>query len=321
MIAEIPSWERRLLEMAREGIDRHHAYSDPTPVASDALMEGYRNAEEITKVHSRSFHFASRFLPDHKRRGIRALYAFCRITDDIVDEPGKDVSAALKDWRTLIFSGESDPSDPVVLAWQDTRHRFQIPQTYVAQLIDGVGRDLQQTRYESFESLSEYCYGVASTVGLMSMHIIGYQHPEALRYAVKMGVALQLTNILRDVGADLQLGRVYLPRAELRRFDLDEEDLASGRISDRWREFMGFQIARVRRLYQQALPGIALLHRDGRFAVTAAAELYSGILGEIENNNYDVFARRAHLSTGQKLLGLPSIWLRSRFPAPALARV
>lgn len=321
MIAEIPSWERKLLDMAREGIDRLHAHSDPTPAAADTLMEGYRRAEEITRVHSRSFHFASRFLPDHKRRGIRALYAFCRITDDIVDEPERDGSAALKDWRSRILEGESDSNDPVELAWQDTRHQFRIPETYVAQLIDGVGRDLEKTRYESFDSLSEYCYGVASTVGLMSMHIIGFQHPDALRYAVKMGVALQLTNILRDVGEDLQLGRVYLPRNELRRFDLDVEDLASGRISDRWREFVRFQIARARRLYRQALPGIALLHRDGRFAVTAAAELYGGILGEIENNDYDVFGQRAHLSTRQKLMELPSIWLRSRFAAPALARV
>jgi phytoene synthase len=321
MIAEIPSWERRLLDLAREGTYRVHEAPDPALNATDTLAEGYRRAEAITRDHSHSFHFASRFLPDNKRRGIRALYAFCRITDDIVDEPGGDSSASLAEWRSRTLASEIDLSDPVELAWEDTRHQFQIPQTYVAQLIDGVGRDLQQTRYESFESLSEYCYGVASTVGLMSMHIIGFQQPEALRYAVKMGVALQLTNILRDVGEDFQLGRVYLPKDELRRFDLDEADLESGRISDRWREFMRFQIARARRLYREALPGIALLHRDGRFAVTAAAELYGGILGEIENNDYDVFDQRAHLSTRQKLLGLPSIWLRSRLAAPIKARV
>jgi phytoene synthase len=201
---------------------------------------------------------------------------------------------------------------PVVMAWADARQRFGIPQVYAQQLIDGVARDLHQARYESFAELAEYSYGVASTVGLMAMHIIGFTNEDALPYAVRLGVALQTTNILRDVGEDWRRGRLYLPQAELREFGVTEDEIAQGRINDNWREFMRFQIERCRQLYAESLAGVAYLNSDGRFAITAAAELYQGILDDIEANDYDVFSRRAHLSMSAKLRRLPSIWLRSK---------
>jgi phytoene synthase len=175
-----------------------------------------------------------------------------------------------------------------------------------------VARDLRQKRYQTFEELTAYAYGVASTVGLMSMHIIGYSGAEALPYAIKLGVALQITNILRDVGEDWRAGRIYLPLEELAAFGLTDADVAAGRVDERWRSLMRFQIARNRRLYAEAMPGIKMLNSDGRFAVAAAGELYRAILGEIEAHDYDVFDRRAHVGAWGKLRRLPGIWWRSR---------
>jgi len=148
----------------------------------------------------------------------------------------------------------------------------------------------------------------------MAMHIIGFEGPHAVPYAVKLGVALQLTNILRDVGEDWRAGRLYLPSDELAQFGLGEEDVAAGQVDDRWRAFMRFQIGRARRLYAEAMPGIRLLAADGRFAIAAAAELYRAILDDIEAHDYNVFARRAHIGALGKLRRLPGIWWRSRRP-------
>ena len=193
------------------------------------------------------------------------------------------------------------------MAWADARQRYHIPLRLAEQLIEGVAHDLDQTRYATFDELAAYAYGVASTVGLMSMRIAGYRSISAMPYAIKLGIALQLTNILRDVGTDWRAGRVYLPADELAAFDLSEDDLDRGQVDDRWRAFMRFQIARNRCLYGEAEPGIQLLHREGRFAIAAAADLYRRILDDIEAHDYDVFTRRARVGPGHKLLGLLSV--------------
>jgi phytoene synthase len=159
-------------------------------------------------------------------------------------------------------------------------------------------------------------YGVASTVGLMSMSIIGlarqYSEEEATPHIIKLGLALQMTNILRDVGEDFRNGRVYLPSEELEAFGITERDLARGQVTERWRRFMRFQVERNRELYAQAWPGVGMFSRDGRFAVSAACELYSAILTEIEANEYDVFHHRAHVSAWGKARRLPGIWWRAK---------
>ena len=203
-------------------------------------------------------------------------------------------------------------SSQVSLAWNDAQRRFRIPRGYAHQLIEGCARDIGHTRYETFADLAEYSYGVASTVGLMAMHIIGFEGEEALPYAVRLGVALQMTNILRDVGEDWRNGRVYLPQDEMRQFGVTEDQIAAGHVNDQWRRFMAFQIERNRRLYQQSLPGIGLLVRDGRFAIAAAARLYESVLTDIESSDYDVFSRRAHISAVGKLVRLPRIWWQAR---------
>jgi phytoene synthase len=202
--------------------------------------------------------------------------------------------------------------DLVALAWLDTYRRFQIPRRYAEQLIDGVARDLNPVRYRTFDDLASYCYADASTVGLMAMHIIGFSDPQAIPYAIKLGIALQLTNILRDIGEDWQQGRLYLPLIELEQFGLQESDFDMGEVSPRWQAFMIFQIARTRQLYTEALPGIQLLDPDGRFAIAAAAELYRAILDDIEAHHGQVFTHRAHVSAIGKLRRLPGIWWRTR---------
>jgi phytoene synthase len=301
------TWEPALLSRALDAwlsitITAPKLMSDRT-----LLDRAYAQCAQVTACHSRSFYRASSFLPREKRRAVRALYAFCRITDDIVDCPECNAPLALSAWRHSALTAEPPIDQLVAVAWADARQRYHIPQRLAEQLIDGVARDLDQTRYATFAELTEYAYGVASTVGLMSMCIIGY-HIAAIPYAIKLGVALQLTNILRDVGEDWRAGRLYLPADELAAFGLSEADVARGQVDDRWRAFLRFQIERNRRLYAEAWPGIQLLNEDGRFAIAAAGDLYRRILDDIEDHDYEVFTRRARVSTPRKALGLLNLW-------------
>jgi 15-cis-phytoene synthase len=313
MITSYPqTWERSLLSLAYEARRSVAAWA-PKPIADPALLDlAYAHCDSVTAEHSKTFHAATSLLPREKRNAVRALYAFCRVSDNIVDCSNGDVEQSLAAWRKRALWSQPPENDLIALAWTDARQHYRIPARYAEQLIDGVARDLCQRRYRTFEELTAYAYGVASTVGLMSMHIIGYSGAEAIPYAIKLGVALQITNILRDVGEDWQAGRIYLPLEELASFGLTEADLAGGHVDERWRALMRFQITRNRRLYAEALPGIKMLHPDGRFAVAAAGELYRAILDDIEANDYDVFNRRAHVSAWGKLRRLPGIWWRSR---------
>lgn len=306
------SWESRLLLRAHEASGQASIPTDTT-LDQNLLARAYAFCDGITRQHSRTFTLASTLLPPGKRRAVRALYAFCRTSDDLVDCPDeKDPLQALDQWRVRSLSGSPDPANLVATAWADSRLRFGIPARYAEQLLDGVASDVNHRRYATFDELASYCYSVASTVGLMSMHIIGYRGPEAIPYAVKLGVALQLTNILRDVGEDWTNGRLYLPQDEMRSFGLSEADLEAGQVTPQWRKFIRFQIERARRLYAEAWPGIAMLNRDGRFSIAAAADLYEAILDDIQVHDYDVFSRRAHLGALGKLRQLPSIWLRTQ---------
>ena len=305
------NWENQLLALAGN-IPHPHTRPFFSYWAGDAaLQRAYKAAEQITAQHSRSFHFASGLLPEEKRSAVRALYAFCRTVDDIVDESSDAERAVQLDyWRRMLETASFEDNDLVAAAWADTLTRYHIPRHYALQLIDGVARDLCQTRYQTFEELATYCYGVASTVGLMSMYIVGFQSNEAVPYAIKLGVALQMTNILRDVGEDYRNGRLYLPREELVYYGIQESDIAEGRITDNWRQFMKFQIERTRQLYEESWAGIKMLAGEGQLAIGAASVFYQGILDDIERNDYDVFTRRASLSTWQKLNRIPSLWFK-----------
>jgi phytoene synthase len=303
------NWENQLLALAGN-VSHPHTRPFFSYWAGDAsLRKAYEQAEKITAQHSKSFYFASGLLPEEKRSAVRALYAFCRTVDDIVDESSDgEREAQLDYWRTVVESASFGEHDLVAAAWADTLARYHIPRHYALQLIDGVARDLCQMRYQSFEELATYCYGVASTVGLMSMYIVGFVSKEAVPYAIKLGVALQMTNILRDVSEDYSNGRLYLPREELTFYGIQEWDIANGRITDNWRQFMKFQIERTRQLYEESWAGVKMLEREGQLAIGAASVFYQGILDEIEKNDYDVFTRRASLNAFAKVSRIPSLW-------------
>lgn len=311
------AWEFPLLHLAHYDHGHHTADNAEKHVAPPEVVDqAYVYCSTLTAEHSRSFHLSSSLLPSEKRRAVRALYAFCRVTDDIVDRADGDSREALELWRERALSFSPPVDDPVAVAWADARLRFNVPQHYAEQLINGVARDMSQSRYESFEDLASYSYGVASTVGLMSMHITGFSGKVAIPYAVKLGVALQLTNILRDVAEDWRRGRIYLPLRELADYGLSEADLDRGVVTDAWRSFMRFQIARNRQLYDEAWPGISLLDPEGRLAIGAAADLYRAILNDIEANDYDVFSRRAYVGTWGKLARMPRVWWQTRSMKP-----
>jgi phytoene synthase len=306
------TWEHTLLSLALEANDTFAPAIARSPWDARTLARAYRHCESVTATCGKSFYLATGLLPAAKRCAIRALYAFCRTSDDLVDNSPNHAATSLSAWRRKALNPRPATDDPILIAWTDTRLRYRIPLAYTEQFLDGVARDLHQTRYMTFDDLAAYAYGVASTVGLMSMCIIGCTDPAAVLDAIKLGVALQLTNILRDVGEDWQLGRLYLPLEELAAYDLTENDIAAGQVDERWRALMRFQIARARRLYAEAKPGIASLRPDGRLAVAAAADLYGAILHDIETHDYDVFSRRAHVNTWHKLRRIPAIWWNSR---------
>jgi len=283
----------------------------------DRLKRASEYCSEITRQYSRSFYFSSGLLPAEKRRAVRVLYAFCRLSDNIVDNGGPDSPAErlaqLESWRLRMHFPSEEQDHPVLLAWANVRRQYGIPVRYAEDLLDGMRMDLSQFRYETFSQLWRYCYCVAATVGLCSMHIVGFvDRSETFQKAEGLGVALQLTNILRDVGEDWRRGRVYLPQEDLDRFGYTEADLSRGLIDERYRALMDFEIQRANRLYAQAWAGIALLNEDGRLAIAVAAEVYRSILDKLVAWQYDNFRRRAYLSTWEKLRVLLRVWWRVR---------
>jgi phytoene synthase len=294
--------------------------SADAPARPVTLAEAYEACRLVTRRHAHAFYFSIRFLPPAQRRAIWAIYAVCRYSDDLVDcAPASatraELLARLDLWEQWLRTGET--SLPILLAFANARSRFAIPIEPLSDLLDGMRMDLTRTRYATWAELRRYCYCVASTIGLLCTPVLGYDGAaETLAYAADLGIAMQLTNILRDVGADAALGRIYLPQDEINAFGYDEERIAAGVVDDAFRALMRFQIARARALYQASAPGIARLHRSGRLPVQAAATLYGGILGHIEAIDYQVYMHRAALSSWDKLARLPAIWWRTRSLPP-----
>ncbi len=284
--------------------------SEQQSISDRQLAQAYAHCSALTRFHSKSFFFSTQLLPAAKRSAIRVLYAFCRTSDDLVDLNPHNAAVRLQQWQqTLRHAPRHD--DLVPLAWHDVRRRYQLVDQLEADLLAGVEMDLSINRYATFADLWLYCYRVASVVGLLSMQIIGYDQG-AVPYAIKLGAALQLTNILRDVGEDAARNRIYLPREDLDRFGVSEEAVLSGQRSPGMTELLRFQIARAHQLYDESWPGIGLLHPDSRLAVATAAVVYRGILDKIVENDYDVWSKRASLSLSAKLRLLPQILWRLR---------
>ncbi|HMS40265.1 MAG TPA: squalene/phytoene synthase family protein [Pyrinomonadaceae bacterium] len=292
------------------------------------LEKAYEYCESVTKLHAKSFYFAAKFLPAHKRKAVYPIYAFCRAVDDEIDESVDETKAieAVEKWKVNLEdvyfpakaqSGKDErpktkDQNQVFLAWKDLLQNYKIPQNLPLELVEGVLMDTKIKRYETFDELYVYCYRVASTVGLMSSEILGYSDKKALEYAEALGIAMQLTNILRDVKEDAAIGRIYLPQEDLQRFEISEEQIFANKFDGKFREMMKFQIERARNYYAEGEKGIALLEKDSRFTVLLASRIYARILGEIERQDYDIFIKRAHTTSAQKLSMIPNIWLSAR---------
>lgn len=287
-----------------------------------AAVEGAcGEVEALIRTNSRTFHFATALLPRVARRAVRALYAFCRTTDDLVDRQ-RWSQEDLERWKRQVQRPAAEQTEPLLACWARVRERYGVDPRYEGELIDGVGMDIRPRRYATWEDLQDYCYRVASTVGLLSIPIVGLApgvtFEQAAPYAIKLGIALQLTNILRDVGEDAQAGRVYLPEADLALFHLQRADILQRCDDQRFVGLMRFEIQRARALYQEALPGVALLSAGARLGVGAAALLYRAILGEIEALEYHVYDQRAHTSTLRKVRLLPEIFVQiGCLPSPS----
>ncbi|NPV55672.1 MAG: phytoene/squalene synthase family protein [Anaerolineae bacterium] len=279
-----------------------------------------KEVEKVIRRHSKTFFFATGLLPVQSRQAIRALYAFCRATDDLVDRT-EATTQDVENWRAKTDLPLSQQTDPNLLLWTQVRQCYRVNRRYENELIDGVSFDLTRKTYATWDALVQYCYHVASTVGLLSIPIVGLAPSatmsDALPYAVNLGIALQLTNILRDVGEDLQRDRIYLPLEDLRSFDLTPTDIRKQLVDDRFRALMRFQIKRAEYLYEISLPGIRYLASSARQAVGVAALLYRAILDEIVKLDFDVFKHRAHTTFWQKVSMLPGILRQVRnMPMP-----
>jgi 15-cis-phytoene synthase len=302
----------------------------PAPVAAPApapaaIERCYRAAERVTAQWAKSFHFASRFLPPAKRRAIFALYDYCRHADNLVDRRGArsvtDVRAelrALGDTVRALHAGE--PADDARwLALGDTLRRHAVPLEPLLDLLEGVALDLVPVEMPDAAALFGYCGLVAGGVGLMLGPVLGARSDRFREPGVRLGVAMQLTNVLRDVGEDLEAGRIYLPADELRRFGLDRAALEERRVTPAFRRLMSFQIARARRCFKEGSRVVPLFPDDGsRLTVRLLQQTYAGILDAIEQADYDVFRVRAYVSRSRKLLILGRAWWmeRARSTAP-----
>lgn len=272
------------------------------------LAEGLQKCREITRRYGTSFYFATQFFPKETREGIYAVYAFARIPDEIVDDPGNSTRAErvaqLEDWRQqwLQSMEEGCSSDPVMAAIVYTFTKYEIPIDVGEAFLRSMFMDEDKKSYANYAELEDYMYGSAGVIGLMVTRIVGFSSEAAFPYAIKLGYAFQLTNFLRDIREDLdQLGRVYMPEDELAKFGLEPTDLRRQVFDERFVNFMKFQIERNKQIYKDAFPGIKMLDWRGRLAVKISYVLYKAILGEIERAEYNVYRGRVRTDLGKKI--------------------
>ena len=260
-----------------------------------------------------SFYYSFLALPADKRDAIVAVWDFCRAVDDAVDEPvGGEPTKALAQWReevARLYRGD-DPATSQGRQLRPFIAHFKLPRSAFEDLIDGVAMDLEHRRYETFEALKQYCLRVASAVGLICVEIFGYTDLQTRDYAIDLGIALQLTNIIRDVAVDLERGRIYIPAEDLRRFECDEAALRSGAMSENVRRLLAFQAERARYFYKKA---DATLPKDDQRRLVAArimGAIYLELLRSIERSGYDVFGRKIRVSRPRQAAIAATTWLK-----------
>jgi phytoene synthase len=269
------------------------------------LKASYRSAEEVARRRARTVYYSFLVLPSEKKRAFCAAYSFMRCCDDVSDGNSSLDSkrAALRDWRSqldIVYSS-SRCENPILPAFRDTVLTYSIPAQYFHWIIDGAETDLDVFQYETFKDLYAYCFNVAAAVGLVCLQIFGFGEERAKKFAEQCGIAFQLTNILRDVKEDAEMGRIYLPVEDLRKFDYTPEELQRGVMDRRFRELMQFEVARAREYYSAARNLIPLVEESSRPALWAMIEIYERILDKIVQQQFDVFRDQIHLSGAEKI--------------------
>ncbi len=294
----------------------------PATSALPGLAQAYEACRQETAAWAKTFYLGTLLMPPAKRSAIWAIYVWCRRTDELMDSaeaqarPTAELAARLDAWEVRtreLFAGTV--RDGLDLAMRDTIERYPQPIQPYLDMIEGMRMDLHTHRYSSFGELELYCYRVAGTVGLMTQEVMGVDpaytsapwsaRPDTSEAAVALGIANQLTNILRDVGEDRERGRIYLPQDEIVGFGYSEAELLAGVVNDNWRALMRFQLQRARAWFARSEAGVRWLAPDARWPVWASLRLYRGILDVIEQLDYDVFNHRAFVPTAGKFLDLP----------------
>jgi squalene synthase HpnC/squalene synthase HpnD len=283
--------------------------------SAEGVRESYAECKRIARAARSSFYLAFFGLRKEKRNALCALYAFMRLIDDVSDEPGdlESKRQALARWRGMLdhaIGGQTN-GHAVLPALADTIERFQIPTRYFHDLILGAEMDLTVSTYATFDRLSEYCYRVAGTVGLTCLHVFGFSDPKAPDLAERLGLAFQLTNIIRDVGSDYAMGRIYLPQEDLDRFGIHAEELR-GPVTPQLQELLAFEAERAWQMYQEGAPLVSRVNADSRATLWALVRTYSSLLARIEEREFDVFSARISLSSAEKIQYLLTAGLAAR---------
>ncbi len=279
----------------------------------------FEYARKITAHYSKSFYFSAQMLPREQRWATFALYGFCRHCDNLIDTPRQrteteilgEIQRLTEELQIAYNTGESQ--DPIIRVFILVAKAYGIPIAYPLDLLNGVAMDVQQTRYKTFDELSLFCYRVAAVVGLMMTHVLGYKDERAFDYARQLGIAMQLTNILRDIKEDKEMGRLYIPEADLVQFGVTEQDIFNEKMTPQLRALMKFQVERAHQYYTEAIPGISLLKTESQYAIYSAARIYRGILRKIEDRDYNPFLNRVFVSSTQKVGILLHEQIRTKF--------
>jgi phytoene synthase len=267
-----------------------------------SVRASYQYCRRVARTRAKNFYYSFVLLSKEQKDAMCAMYAFMRYCDDLSDEPGA-TAASMKKWRadfTRALNGRFD-EHPLWPAFHDAVTRFKIPQQYFYDMIDGVESDLTPHTVRTFEDLYQYCYCVASVVGLTTIHIFGFNDPAATKLAEKCGIAFQLTNILRDVREDAGLGRVYIPSEDLQRFGVRPEELGGSERTEGFLRLMTFEADRARRYYEASRPLIEMVDQRSRSSLWVLITIYWRLLEKIQASHYDVLSRRISLSTWEKL--------------------
>lgn len=298
------------------------------PSGISSLADAYAYCQRVTQRSSSNFYHAFRLLPAERYNALCAFYAFCRFMDDIADqvESPQTLQAqplSRKERLTLLLNTWRDelancyagtPHHPISFALSDAIRKFPIAQKHLAGIIDGVEMDLYRNRYQTFDELYDYCYHVASLVGLVCIEIFGYRNPQARDYAVDLGVAFQLTNILRDIGEDAQRDRIYVPAEDLARFGYSEQELCARVYNPAFVQLAAFEAARARDFYEKAVAHLTTEDRKTLVAAEAMRLIYSRLLKKLEARRFQVFGERVALATPEKIGLALAAWVRGRVP-------